>query len=327
MKLSIITCFYNSAERLPRYFEAVRQLERMGLDCELILVDNASRDSTLALLQQAAGLMPLPTKVLSQPQPGLMYARCMGIDAATGSHAVFFDDDNEPRSDYLQSLARLIQRFPKAVAFTGNSVLPAEYVVEAGLRPALPMLALRNVPGEHVLVMDRYCPQPMPWGAGLGVRVREMREACDAWLKTARVIVGRTGDQPIGGEEVWLVHHMTRSGEVAVFSDTLHLTHRIALHRLTADYLGRLGYEYGVVQPALIDAVRAFKPEVRFLYPSGVRGVLIALVRATIEVLRYCLQPSGGRYAFAAGRLGLVIALIRRHQLQGIAGKPNRTTP
>jgi len=311
MKISIITCFHNSGARIAAYARALQGLDCSGFDVEVILVDNASKDATRENLKRLSADLSIPAQVVVEERPGLMYARCAGIAAAAGEYAVFFDDDNEPQSDYLQALRRLTARYPDAVAFTGNAVLPPEYAEQSRLGPALSLLAVRRERGEKDLPLVNFCPQPMVIGAGMIVHSALMRDACNAWMQGSRTIVGRTGDRPLGGEEIWLLHYMTKEGGRAVFSDSLTLVHRIEKGRFEEAYLCRLGYEYGFLQPQLAREIRRFKPGLRFSYPSGWRGLSVAALRVMVAVVRQLFRPSRGGAAITAHRCGMLIALMQ----------------
>jgi glycosyltransferase involved in cell wall biosynthesis len=314
--ITIITCFHNSEARLEDYGRALRALDISGIETEAILVDNASGDSTHEKLLTLVEALPMPVWVLREERPGLMYARITGAAAARGEHAVFFDDDNEPRSDYLRAVLGLVAKYPRAVVFSGNALLPPDMGSSAPYGAALSLLAIRQETGERELSMRTFCPQPMPLGAGMAVRTSAMRRAGEAWLMGSRSIVGRTGKQPIGGEETWLVHHMTQGGETVVFSDTLSLIHHVDRTRFAADYLFRLGFEYGAVQPVLVDEIRMFKPALVFWCPAGCRGIMIGLMRIMLDSLRFCLAPTIGRLALTAHRIGFFTSLLRRHLKQ-----------
>jgi glycosyltransferase involved in cell wall biosynthesis len=317
MKFSVITCFHNSAQRLERYTRSIQALVCSGFSVEFIFVDNASSDETLTGLQDMAAKFAWPVKVLSEARPGLMYARLSGAAEAAGDFIIFFDDDNEPDSDYLQQAFRLTGQY-NACIFTGNSRFPKEYAVPENQLAALEILAIRATQGERQYLADSYCPRPVPWGAGLIVASAPFRAACAAWLETGRQIVGRTGSQPLGGEEIWLIHHMTRKEGAIVFSDKLNLIHRIDKARLTKQYLWRLAFEYGALKPALLDEVVKFKPQLRSVFNSNF-VIYLSILLVIKSVLSYVLKPGLRGFLGMASRLGLLYGATLRREIA--AGK------
>lgn len=312
MRISIITCFFNSATKLDRYFASIAALVATDSEVELVLVDNASRDATLAELQSRSRALPCPVTVVEEKQPGLMYARCAGVTAAQGDFAVFFDDDNEPAPNFLSQLRALISRFPTAVVFTGNAVLPAEYEVNPELIDALRMLAVRKSIGEEILDMNVLAPRYFPFGAGLCVAMEETRQACRHWLALPNKIVGRTGSQPTGGEEIWLVHWLTRNQQQAVYSECLSLVHRIDLGRLTCEYLGRLSFEYGFIIPVMVLSVAEFKPSLRSPYRHQLNAAVYCAAKLVVKVGRFIWSPTASSFADAAGAIGTLYSLMLR---------------
>lgn len=312
MKISIITCFFNSATKLDRYFTAIASLAAKDSELELVLVDNASRDGTLAELKTRSRAIACPVTVIEERQPGLMYARCAGVIAAKGEFAVFFDDDNEPAPDYLSQLRALVSRFPAAVVFTGNAVLPAEYEVNPELTDALRMLAVRRGCGEEVLDMNVLAPRHFPFGAGLCVSMENTRQACRYWLSLPNKIVGRTGNQPTGGEEIWLVHWLTKDRQQAVYSESLSLVHRIDLSRFTCEYLGRISFEYGIIIPVMVWSISEFKPSLRSPYRHPLGAATYCAAKLMVNVGRFVWSPTVSSFAAAVGGLGTLYSLMLR---------------
>lgn len=106
MKYSLVIPVYNRAKMLPRFFKALRALDIDEL--QLIIVDNASSDSSLALcrdfcqsLQSHRGWQ---VSVLSQIQPGAAAARQMGLEYATGEWVYFFDCDDIISSEFFSDI-------------------------------------------------------------------------------------------------------------------------------------------------------------------------------------------------------------------------------
>lgn len=92
-----MVCTRNRGDRLGASLASV--LESMeearlttGVRCELVVVDNASTDTTGAVLRDLAAGEPRVRVVLA-PEPGLSRARNHGVRSATGAYLLFTDDD------------------------------------------------------------------------------------------------------------------------------------------------------------------------------------------------------------------------------------------
>ena len=100
-KISIIICTYNPETAIiKRCLSAVKRLQIIGIEYEVILVENncitsIKENSELSLI--AEGFNGL--QIISENKPGLSNARIAGVNKSTGNWIVFFDDDNEPSED------------------------------------------------------------------------------------------------------------------------------------------------------------------------------------------------------------------------------------
>ncbi len=312
-RFSIITCCYNSARRLDSLEASLQALDLEGCGgVEFIFVDNRSSDETGDKLAGLAQRLPAPARVLVEPNPGLMFARRAAVACALGDWLVFFDDDNEPRKPFIRHLADLLNRYPRAVIFTGNAVLPPEYQLEAQWQEFLAWLAVRKIPGEFAYSLDRtVCPH-YPFGAGMVIRREPMADACEQWHATARSIVGRQGNTPSGGEDIWMAHYVTRNREEVVFSDRLEVVHRIDRDRFTLDYARRLGFQLGLDFIKTDQMVRTIKPWVKDKSYAGKLGLLRAFAETAIHGAAFLLRPTAFRMARFAAKTGLAQDLMVR---------------
>ncbi len=104
MKLSIIVPVYNAEKWLRRCVESLLNQDIDKSEYEILLIDDGSKDGSLALAQQLANEAS-NIRVFTQPNAGPGAARNRGIDNATGDYLMFVDAD-----DYLKpnSLAPIL---------------------------------------------------------------------------------------------------------------------------------------------------------------------------------------------------------------------------
>lgn len=88
--------------------------------CEVIVVDNASTDSTSATMLEydSQGI-----RLLFEPTPGLSGARNRGVDASRAPWVLFLDDDVEMGADFLRNYIQHISEKVDA-GFFGGPVIP-----------------------------------------------------------------------------------------------------------------------------------------------------------------------------------------------------------
>jgi glucosyl-dolichyl phosphate glucuronosyltransferase len=117
MSVSIIICTANRAESLRETLDSLDCVDvPVQLQCELLVVDNASTDDTRKVVEMRS-LRSMPIRYLYEPKRGQANARNTGLAASTGEVIVFTDDDVRPRSDWLARMcAPILAREAEAVA-------------------------------------------------------------------------------------------------------------------------------------------------------------------------------------------------------------------
>ena len=81
---------------------------------KVILVDNASTDNTLSVLDEWAASSPLDVQVLSEPKRGASAARNRGLRAVDTMWTMFFDSDDTMAPGHLQRVLDAIGQNPYA---------------------------------------------------------------------------------------------------------------------------------------------------------------------------------------------------------------------
>jgi GT2 family glycosyltransferase len=112
--ISIVVPTRNRAERLRALLASLARQE--GPPFEVIVVDNASDDRTLAVVGDADAEHDAHIRALHLPQPmGPAVARNRGWRAAQGELVVFTDDDVVAQPGWLKALADAHERDPDAL--------------------------------------------------------------------------------------------------------------------------------------------------------------------------------------------------------------------
>lgn len=96
--LSVIIPAWNEAEWLPRTLAAVQDaLSGLDRTSEIIVVDNASTDTTPQIAQRAG------SRVIFEPERRISRARNAGASAASGDYLLFVDADTWPDARLLEA--------------------------------------------------------------------------------------------------------------------------------------------------------------------------------------------------------------------------------
>ncbi len=100
-KVSVIICFFNSAETLDAMIkDAVNQTLK---DKEIILINDGSYDGSLEIAEKYANKYSF-IKIFSQKNMGLSASRDKGLSEAQGEYVIYWDSDDSVESTMLEVL-------------------------------------------------------------------------------------------------------------------------------------------------------------------------------------------------------------------------------
>jgi glycosyltransferase involved in cell wall biosynthesis len=187
----LVICTHNRVDLLPRCIEAAR---RQTLDAgrfEIVVVDNASTDSTAALLRRFEDV-----RSVYCAEQGLSNARNLGVLAARAPIVAYIDDDAIADPDLLEKLLEAYRTHPDAGCVGGR--------IDVMLPPTLPGWYTPEFEGYY----SAYTPREnkihrlrdiadFPYGANLSFR----KEALER-IGMFRTKLGRVGRNQSGGEEI-----------------------------------------------------------------------------------------------------------------------------
>lgn len=108
MKLSIVVPIYNEVATIERIVEAIKSVD-IGMEKEIVLVDDCSKDGTRDLLQQMQAKDPSLAVYFHEVNQGKGGALHTGFQKATGDYVLIQDADLEyDPHEYPQLLAPLL---------------------------------------------------------------------------------------------------------------------------------------------------------------------------------------------------------------------------
>ena len=116
--LSVIIPNYNGVRFLPGLMAALAA--QRFRDFEVIVVDDASRDGSVAWLEEHA---PQVRLVVNRTNRGFVASCNSGADVARGRVLVFLNNDTEPEAGWTEALARAVCATPRAGIFAGKLLL------------------------------------------------------------------------------------------------------------------------------------------------------------------------------------------------------------
>lgn len=119
MKISIITTSYNSGGTLRDTIESV--LRQTYQDIEYIVVDGASKDNTLDIIEEFVPKFDGKLKYISEPDKGIYDAMNKGLAMATGDVVgILNSDDFYTSNDILERVAAELTQNPDIDAVYGD---------------------------------------------------------------------------------------------------------------------------------------------------------------------------------------------------------------
>lgn len=112
VKYSVVIPLYNKAEYISRTLKSV--LAQSFQNFEVIVVDDGSRDDSLKIARQTDSDK---VRVIAQENQGTAVARNTGIEHASGEYIAFLDADDEWKSNYLETIDTLTEKYPQSDVF------------------------------------------------------------------------------------------------------------------------------------------------------------------------------------------------------------------
>ena len=112
MKFSVVIPLYNKEHYIEATIQSV--LNQTCQDFEVLVVDDGSRDNSLALARKFECDR---VRIIPQENQGVSVARNTGILNALGEFICFLDADDEWRPDYLATFDELTVKYPESAIF------------------------------------------------------------------------------------------------------------------------------------------------------------------------------------------------------------------
>jgi GT2 family glycosyltransferase len=119
--LNVLIATHNGSDVLARTLEGYAGLDVQNTDYKLIIVDNASTDTTKAIIDRFAPRLNIDT--VFEPNPGKNHAMNTGLKAINAEIIVMSDDDSIPHPGFMQHWLQAFTDAPDIDLF-GGSIIP-----------------------------------------------------------------------------------------------------------------------------------------------------------------------------------------------------------
>ena len=115
---TVIVPNYNGVRHLPTVLNALR--DQTFRDCEIIVIDDASSDDSVALVERA---YPDVRVLVNRTNLGFVRSCNVAADAARGRYLVLLNSDTEPEPGWLAALAHAVVANPDAAIIASKLLL------------------------------------------------------------------------------------------------------------------------------------------------------------------------------------------------------------
>jgi glycosyltransferase involved in cell wall biosynthesis len=245
ISFSIIICTHNpNPQLLQQLLNAVLLFDAGSIVHEIILVDNKSKPALTSNKDVKTFLaQKTESRLISQPIPGLTPSRIAGIKQAKYEWIIFFDDDNEPSTDYLNKVQSAISDYPQ-VGMWGPGKVDVIYTnpIDSWLEEKKHLFQQRN---ESATKFDKQklWQTCYPYGTGLIVK----KEVAIEYVRRVELgrytLSDRKGKSLASGGDVQIVLTGIDMGYSAGVIVGLALNHHIDSSKANLLYLRK--QEYG----------------------------------------------------------------------------------
>ena len=284
--ISVIICVYNGAKRIIPTLKALSEQNiPNGLPCELLIVDNASTDSTSEVSKKywASINSPFPLSVLSESKPGKANALVLGYNKAKYELMLLCDDDNWLQPNYFKIVTELYTTNPTIGLLGGYG----KALFEPGEKPSW-FNTWENcyVCGKHHTRSDFLSTKDFSiWGAGSVLRQTMWKRL----VSNGFTFYNSNSGGKAMSEDAELSMAITFTGHQLYFDDRLFFTHDLRGGRITWAnlleqqswngktnailYMYQLAYDYPLLSPSKIN----------FLFTKKILGLCWHLFKSLLK--------------------------------------------
>lgn len=244
MYFSIITCSHNpDLEIFKKLINSLINIQTtQDVDFEWIIIDNNSIMPIRELALIDIDLLNIKDlKIINEHKPGLTNARLCGIKNAKYDWIIFLDDDNEPQSDYLLEVNKLIHSF-NDVACWGPGEINVKYTNNKTKKW---LKFKKNIYQDKHFKEVRYANTPYwndlyPFGSGLICSKYVLNEYSSNVINGNYSLTDRLGKDLTSGGDIQIVLTAIKLGFKAGVSGTLAINHLINYEKTKFKYLRKL---------------------------------------------------------------------------------------
>lgn len=320
-RVSVLICTYNRASLLATTLESLGACEPPPGGFEVLVVDNASTDSTEAVVEARRANYPVPLRYIFEGRPGKSHALNTGLAATAADIILFTDDDIEVPPRWIAECCRALDD-RSDVDYVGGPVRPLWQTPPPAWFPLSNgnlwgTVAVLNYGDRPFVFEDRHV---VPLGVNMAVRRRVVQI-----VGGFNPDFGRKGRSLLGQEQAEFFCRTRAAGLRGLYVPDMWLYHHVPAERLTRRYFWRWWFWKGISKARL----HAIHPETdsaaaislagvpRYLFGEAVRRALAWLVAVWTDRARafehqmFLLYLAGYAIEHRRGRRGARASGVR----------------
>ncbi|MGF1461151.1 MAG: glycosyltransferase family 2 protein [Leptolyngbyaceae cyanobacterium] len=304
-RISAIICTHNRDEYLGAAIDSL--LDQDFTDYEVIVVDNASTDSTKAVVEARS---PHPRlRYIYESTLGLSAARNAGAQAAEGEILAYLDDDAEASHGWLTALVSIYEQDPQVAIAGGRVTLiwPLDCTPPRWLSDGM----AGNLGAYDLGDQVTYITQPglTPRGLNYSITTEFLNR-----IGGFDVNLGRVGKNLLSNEELFMTEKALEMGYRVAYLPEALVAHNVAPNRLSPSWFISRSWWQGISE--------SYREQIAGRSGWGqLQAGSERLVRGLYKTLKYLPDPAQRfeNMLYAYGQVGYLSSVIR-HLLRPASG-------
>ena len=237
--ITVLIPTYQRAAMLSETLEALTRVDRAGIDCSIVIIDNNSSDNTAEVVKEYTARLPI--SYLREQRPGKSCAINKALrECALKEIVVFTDDDVTPARTWLQEIVSSVRKWPDIAAFGGRIELawPDNEQPEWAVRDWLVGFAFPR--HRYAEAEAFYKPLDNPLGPNFWVR-KIVFEKVPSFDET---IGARPRNRIMGEEATFLISLQEHGFQILYYPEAV-VYHRSLPEAFTLPWLRHRAYTWG----------------------------------------------------------------------------------
>ena len=243
--VSVVIVTYNGSERLTATLTHLAAQKNILFNFEIIIVDNNSSDNTIEKAQQIWQELnsPYTLHIVSEKQPGTMFARKRGINEAKYRYMLYCDDDNWLCEDYVSIAYSVICNNNQIAAVGGKGIITYDknFNIPSWMKNYENNFgtgAQGKIDGDTT--NDKGCL----YTAGTILDLKWLNQLYTLGFES--ILKGRDGKTLVAGEDTELTYALKLIGGKLYYSSQMTFKHYMPSERINWKYLKKLWFGFGL---------------------------------------------------------------------------------